>query len=188
MNLHQILLTHRYQPPTFTWFFPLRSMHLFAEKLIHVFFFFNFWSHNVNTIPGSVPLCGTPPTVSGVRSGPRAILHPSFRKICSVISVWSCWQSQTNRQTNMGENITSLADVMEKHCPSAKNKEQANKLMWITRMKDTNGLCWQIFPCHTRRCLKERTLCKTFFVKCMFCTMRWTRPISNLGVISVVSV
>lgn len=88
MNLHQILLTHRYQPP-------LKIHALFAEKCIYIFFV---WSRNVNTIAGSVPLSRSPPTVSGVYSGPRAVLHPNFRKICSVISAWSCWQP--NQPTN----------------------------------------------------------------------------------------
>lgn len=96
----------------------------------------------------------------------------------------------TNKRT-WAKNMTSLADAMEKYCPSAKNKEQANELIWITRMSDTIGWRWnnwQIFPCYTHRCLEGRTLCKNLFVKCMFRAMRRTCLISNWGVISVVSV
>lgn len=35
-------------------------------------------------IPGSVPFSRSSPTVKGVYSGPRPVLHPSFLQICSV--------------------------------------------------------------------------------------------------------
>lgn len=178
MNLHQSLLTHRYQPP-------LKIHALFAEKCIYIFFV---WSRNVNTIAGSVPLSRSPPTVSGVYSGPRAILHPSFRKICSVISAWSCWQP--NQPTNEHGRKT-WPPWPTRWRNTAHLPKKRNELIWITRMSDTIGWRWnnwQIFSCYTHRCLEGRTLCKNLFVKCMFRAMRRTCLICNWGVISVVSV
>ena len=43
-----------------------------------------------------------------VYSGLRAILHPSFVKIRSVVFVQSCWQ--TDKRIDKGENITSFFD------------------------------------------------------------------------------
>lgn len=52
----------------------------------------------VKKIPGSVPFSESIPKVDRVYSGMRSILHPSFWKICPVVFVLFC--CQTNQQTH----------------------------------------------------------------------------------------
>lgn len=52
----------------------------------------------VKKIPGSVPFSESTPKVNGVCSGLTPILRPSFWKICPVVFVLFC--CQTNQQTH----------------------------------------------------------------------------------------
>ena len=49
---------------------------------------------------------------------PRPFLHPIFIEAFSSFCV-ACWQ--TNKQTDIGENITSLAEVMKQNILLDKN-------------------------------------------------------------------
>ena len=58
-------------------------------------------------IPGSIPLSQFAPKVNGVYAGPRSNLHRSFMEIHPVVS----------KHTNIGEILTSLAEVSTESCP-----------------------------------------------------------------------